>query len=249
MNFQGLERLRQQPNRRPAMLQEWHHLLFLHWEVNPELIQATLPDGLRVDTYEGKAYIGLVPFFMKRVRPNGLPCFPWLSNFQECNVRTYVSGPQGPGVWFYSLDCNQPIAVEIARGLFHLSYFHAQMDSSIEAGWVDYETLRTDRSSLNKQKTVSRFRYGTDGKLKEAVPESFEFFLVERYLLYTAQFSRRRLYSGRVWHQPYQIGKTGLEIWDDKLLQIAGFKSPGRAPDHVCYTRKVNVSIFGLQRI
>ncbi len=106
------------------MRQSWDHLLFLHWVLSPARIQETLPPGLWVDCHDGQAYLGIVPFFMMRIRPNGLPSVPYLSHFLECNVRTYVHDEQGtPGVWFYSLDTNRWLAHWIARNFFKLPYY------------------------------------------------------------------------------------------------------------------------------
>ncbi len=120
--------LRERPAAPVVMHQRWRALLFAHWRIDPDAIQKTLPVGLHVDTCDGSAWLGVVPFFMDAVRPAFLPALPWLSWFQELNVRTYVHDEKGvPGVWFYSLDCNQPLAVAIARTLFHLNYRHAAM--------------------------------------------------------------------------------------------------------------------------
>ena len=108
-----------QPNgRRPQLMhQRWESLLFLHWRVSADRIQRTLPPGLTVDTFQGAAYLAIVPFFMLNVRPVGLPAVPWLSFFQELNVRTYVFDDAGtPGIWFYSLDCNR-----VVLSLIHIS--------------------------------------------------------------------------------------------------------------------------------
>src|SRR5260370_520901 len=115
---------RQQPRRQsPVMFQRWLHLLFLHWPVSPEIVQMTLPKGLQVDTFEGNAWVGIVPFFMQGVRPAGFISFPGISNFLELNLRTYVRDANGrPGIWFYSLDANQPLAVCLARATFALPY-------------------------------------------------------------------------------------------------------------------------------
>ena len=104
---------RQQPGRSlPVMFQRWLHLLFLHWPIPPDLVQMTLPEGLLVDTFEGHAWLGIVPFFMRGVRPAGFISIPGISNFLELNLRTYVRDVFGrPGIWFYSLDANQILAV------------------------------------------------------------------------------------------------------------------------------------------
>ncbi|MDP4593007.1 MAG: hydantoinase B/oxoprolinase family protein, partial [Beijerinckiaceae bacterium] len=115
----------------PVMFRQWRDLLFLHWEYPVEAIQATLPNGLFVDTFAGKAYLGVVPFFMQKIRPRFLPAVPGISDFMELNLRTYVHDKAGvPGVWFYSLDANQWMAVQIARRFFHLPYEYAKMKSS-----------------------------------------------------------------------------------------------------------------------
>ena len=114
------------PNERIVMKQKWRDLLFLHWPVPPELLQPLLPPGLTIDTFEGDAYLGLVPFTMRDVRPVWAPAVPWLSHFPECNVRTYVHrGGASPGVWFFSLDAANPVAVMIARTIWKLPYFIA----------------------------------------------------------------------------------------------------------------------------
>ncbi len=231
------------------MRQRWDELLFLHWEVNPELIQATLPAGLTVDTCEGKAYLGVVPFFMRGVRPRWLPAVPGLSNFLECNLRTYVIGPEGPGVWFYSLDCDQPVAVTCARKLFHLSYFHAKMEAVREdERWVHFQTRRLYKASLRKEEKTSYFRYRGQGKLGAAAAGSLDFYLMERYLLYSASFRKNQLYCGRVWHEPYQVSQAEVTKMDHQLIEVAGFKSPDRAPEHVHYSPGVAVEIFGLKK-
>ncbi len=97
-----------------VMRQRWKDLLFLHWKWDEPQLQATLPPGLTVDTFEGNAWLGVVPFFMCGVRPSLHPPVPLLSNFLALNVRTFVRDSEGkPGVWFYSLDCNQPVAVSV----------------------------------------------------------------------------------------------------------------------------------------
>ncbi|OYU99820.1 MAG: hypothetical protein CFE26_24990, partial [Verrucomicrobiales bacterium VVV1] len=222
-------------------------MLFLHWTWDPAAIQATLPPGLTVDVHEGKAWVGLVPFFMERVRPRGLPAVPGLSDFLELNVRTYVHDAQGrPGVWFYSLDANQWLAVKIARTFFHLPYEHATMRATVapQTGEVDFRAQRagTERESRFVYRPVSE---SGGRKAKEG---SLEFFLVERYRLFAHDCRSGDLFSGKVHHAPYRIGAAHVPTWDDTMLRLAGFERAGRAPDHVCSARAVDVEVWPLER-
>jgi uncharacterized protein YqjF (DUF2071 family) len=232
--------LQLRPARRPAGRQRWHQLLFAHWEVDPVAVQATLPRGLFVDTFAGSAYLGIVPFAMARVRPAWLPPLPGLSWFLELNVRTYVHDADGrPGVWFYSLDCNQPLAVAIARRFFHLPYRHARMTSSFRDGAIHYECQRRDTAVA-----PGRYVWTPGGKVAPATPGSLDFFLLERYLLFTADRSGR-LYSGRVHHAPYRVYAPKVSEFSAEPARLAGFQLD-REPASVQAALPVDVWIFPL---
>ena len=245
--------MRQRPSdQHIVMYQNWRQLLFLHWVVDPDLVQHTLPHGLKVDTFEGQTYIGLVPFFMCGVRPRFLTSVPYLSNFMEVNVRTYVYDQQGtPGVWFYSLDANQLLAVHLARYFFKLPYFHAQMHATAMTPWglrasdhipINYHTWRRGTPEM----TASRFVYQSTGEKVTAPPNTLEFFLVERYVLFATP-RPRQLATGRVYHSPYPIFKATVTAWDDQLVQLAGFESLHRPPDHILVSPGVDVQIYPIQ--
>lgn len=207
------------PVGRAVMRQRWRDLLFLHWEVDPGVIAATLPAGLGVDTFRGKAYLGVVPFLMEGVRPAGLPAVPGLSNFGELNLRTYVvgPGPEGqivsgnaggglsgggnvsggggvPGVWFYSLDAHQRNAVWLARRFFALAYHYAaiRQDESPGPGGGRRLAYRWSRGGSAEAAAAPSFVYDApaESAARPAAPGTLEHFLVERYLLY----SRRPLF-------------------------------------------------------
>lgn len=210
--------MREKPPGPPVMFQEWSHLLFLHWEIEAAEIQKRLPDGLFADQYEGKCYLGLVPFLMQKVRPRFLPTVPWLSNFLELNVRTYVHDAEGrPGVWFFSLDCDQPVAVELARNLFHLPYQHARM------------SVKGPRYSCRRksEKETAVFRYHVTGPYELAKPGSLEFFLLERYLLFSAT-RKGDIRCGRVHHEPYRFARLPEPPEHSTLpFQWEGFETSG----------------------
>lgn len=188
------------PTRRPpgraAFHQRWAELLFLHWELPPAVLTALLPAGLTLDTFEGRAYVGVVPFTMTGIRPWWAPPLPWLSAFHEVNVRTYVHhGGRDPGVWFLSLDAANGLGVWVARTLFHLPYHHARMSLRHQGDSVVYHSAR------RRGGAGCAFRYAITGAPAAAAPGTLEHFLAERYLLYAVR--RGRLLRGRVHHAPY----------------------------------------------
>jgi uncharacterized protein YqjF (DUF2071 family) len=227
------------------MFQKWRELLFLHWEYDPQAIQRTLPPGLHVDTYQGKAYLGLVPFFMGDIRPRFCPTVPGLSNFLEVNLRTYVYDEQGvAGVWFYSLDANQWLAVQVARTFFKLPYFYAKMSAvKNQRGEITYRSWRRGSDPA----LTSHFRYRASGPVRQAEPGSLEFFLIERYILFANPTGRGQLSTGQVYHTPYPICQAEAPQWDTQLLTLGGFEPPDRPPDHVLMSPGVAVDIFALQ--
>jgi uncharacterized protein YqjF (DUF2071 family) len=230
------------PSQSPVMFQQWRHLLFLHWSFPPDTVQMTLPQGLQVDTFDGNAWIGIVPFLMRRVRPAGFPSVPGISNFLEMNLRTYVRDVSGrPGIWFYSLDANQALAVCVARASFGLPYEFAWMDAKISGGEIDYDSRR--RGS----KRSLHYRYRPSERLGEARFGTLEFFLIERYRLFACR--KKRLLTGCVNHSPYQLRKVAVIHADPELFAEDGFKTPGGPPAHAIYSERVDVSVYPVTRL
>lgn len=235
--------LRERPAGIAVMRQRWAGLLFLHWPVDPALIAERLPAGLHVDTFDGHAWLGVVPFFMQRVRPSGLPPVPWLSWFMELNVRTYVHDDHGnAGVWFFSLDCSQPLAVEIARRTFHLPYEHAVMRNDSAENRIHYHCRRKSPDAQD-----SYFEYKTITTGEPAPLGSLEWFLVERYLLFSCN-PRGDIFSGRVHHTPYRIAPGICNAMSTEPIRLNGLPVPLYKPPSILVASAVDVRIFPLRR-
>jgi len=227
------------------MRQNWSHLLFLHWEMDPAIIQEHLPPGLTVDTYDGKAYMGIVPFHMDNVRPAFCPTVPGLSWFLELNLRTYVHDENGvPGVWFFALECNQWLAVKLARGLFHLPYQHASMESYQHDGILNYISKRKGKGCGQSQ----LFKYPAELTHSEtAEVGSLEFFLLERYRLFSVGRSGS-IYSGLVHHSPYRYQEVDITDYSTRIFSLCGFDEPSTPPVSSLIAETAHVNIHPLNK-
>jgi uncharacterized protein len=228
-----------EPTASVLLHQNWHHLLFLHWEVPPAELQALLPAGLDLDTFEGKAYVGLVPFTVSGVRPVMTPPLPWISSFHEINVRTYVHrNGSDPGVWFFSLDASSRLAVEVARRMYKLPYFHARMSAAQRGEWIDYECARIEEPGR-----VFSAGYRPTGAVFHAQPGSLEWFLMERYCLYTTD-DRGALQRADIHHElwPLQAAEAVIELASVSPLALDGVP--------VChFSRRQDVLVWPLEPI
>lgn len=243
---------RRPEGRRAVMKQRWDRLLFLHWEADADELQGRLPPGLTMDRFDGNAYLAVVPFLMRKIRPVGLPSVPWLSNFLELNVRTYVVDQQGtPGVWFFSLDTDRWIARTIARRFFQLPYFLANMQATRDGDeWLDYRTVRTEQSKMAPPiSAAAQYRYRGVGKADLAEPGTLDFFLLERYVLFAWHQRRKQLLSGRVWHEPYRYQRAEVERWSAAPIRWDGLTVPTNEPTHQCYCSRVEVDAFAVEKV
>ena len=233
--------LRQRPEGKHVMVQSWRSLTFLHWTCDVDAIQRTLPDGLSVDTFEGKAYVGLVPFTMCGICVRGMPPIPGTAAFHETNVRTYVVDVRGdPGVMFYSLDASSGLAVIAARAWYRLPYHKAAMRFEQGEGVARCSSARKWPGPVPARCEVeSPF----DETESFAEPGTLEFFLLERYALFTS--SRGRILCGRVHHSPYPIHRAGCAVCEETLISAAGVSKDEGAPI-VHYSPGVDVEVFSL---
>jgi uncharacterized protein len=205
------------------MTQTWNDLLFAHWRVDPDALRARIPAALELDRFDGAAWLGVVPFRMTNVGPRFVPPIPWLSAFPELNVRTYVTARGKPGVYFFSLDATNSLAVAGARTFFHLPYFGAEMTVQARGGWIDYESRRPG------ERAVFLASYRPVGEPFEPRPGSLEHFLTERYCLHTIDPSGR-VCTVDIHHPPWPLQTAEAQIGVNTMAAAAGITLPDDPP-------------------
>lgn len=242
MNVDRLS-IRERPRGLPLMRQWWGKLLFMHWPVRAELLRPLVPAPLTVDTHEGRAWVGVVPFTMWGVRPYVLPPAPGLSAFHELNVRTYVHYKGVPGVWFMSMDANSALCVWGARRFFYLPYFNARMSLEERGRTINYFSERAERDA---PPASFRAEWSFGEPLEQSEPGSLEFFLTERYCLYSSR--REELYRCRVFHQPWPLRRAEVSAFDSTMLEALGLPTPETDP-LVHYADRIKTDIWPLRRV
>lgn len=215
--------IRERPKGFPIMHQNWGKLLFMHWRIDEDLLRPLIPERLKIDTFDGEAWIGVIPFTMWDVRPSFTPPVPWLSEFDEINVRTYVHYEGVPGVWFFSLDANSAVAVLGARTVFNLPYFNARINLKEAGDTIVYSCDRTEEppAKFNATWTVGE-------KLGQSDPDSLDFFLTERYCLYAAR--GQRLNRLRIHHKPWILYEASLQSHSSTMIESHGLPTPEGEP-------------------
>jgi len=221
------------------MMQSWGKLLFMHWSVPAEQLSPLLPAGLELDDFDGRAWIAVTPFTMWGIRLAGLPPLPGLHSFHELNVRTYVRKDGVPGVWFFSLDASSSVAVLIARTWYHLPYRRARMSLRQDGTTIEYSSVRGSGASPARLEAA----WSIGEELPRSVPGSIEFFLTERYCLYS--FHRGRLYRGRIHHVPWTLQRASLLTLRSTMLESHDLPSPQGTP-LLHYAESIDVEIWPL---
>lgn len=211
------------PDRTWVMTMAWLDLLFAHWSFAPEQIAKLLPANLELDTYDGRAWVGVVPFRMENVGPRGLNWVPGISAFPELNVRTYVTRDGKPGVWFFSLDATSMLAVRAARTGFSLPYYDAEMRCERRDGWVEYSSARADPPG------VFEGRYRATGPVYRSEPNTLEAWLTERYCLYAAARDGT-IQRGEIHHLPWPLQRAEAEIEICTVSDAWGIPLPDEPP-------------------
>lgn len=218
------------------MHQRWTNLLFAHWPVAPDALRPLLPPSLTLDTFEGEAWVGIIPFHMSNVRPRGVPPMPWVSAFHELNVRTYVRVGARAGVWFFSLDASNPLAVRAARAAVHLPYYDARMAMKVAPD--DSVAYHSERTHSGAPPATFDATYRAEGEAHRAAPGTLEHFLVERYELFST--SRRGLLNVKIAHPPWPLQRASARIERNTMGAAAGIALTGK-PAHLHFAARVDV--------
>ena len=205
----------------------WEKLLFLHWPLPPAVLRPLLPPGVTLETHHGAAWLGIVPFVMRNVRPRLLPSVPGVSGFPELNVRTYVSVGGVPGVWFFSLEAASPVAVRLARSGFHLPYFNARMRARVSGEEVRFQSRRTHSRAAPADFSA---RYRPVPGTPEA-DAGLTHFLTSRYCLYSAD-PRGRLVRADIFHAPWRLERAAVEMTapPEAMTRPLGLRLPASPP-------------------
>ncbi len=222
------------------MTQTWEHLLFAHWPVPVESLRRLVPAGLEVDTFEGQAWIGVIPFWISAVQLRFLPVMRHAFRFPEVNVRTYVTENKKPGVFFLTLDAAHPLVVNVAKLWYHLPYYTADMSIERRADTIHFQSERRNSPAARR----FQCRYRPVSPPFAARTGTLEHWLTERYRFYCRCPRNHRVYQGDVWHRPWELQRADAEIAVNTLVDEYGFNLPATAPPLVHYSRGVNARVW-----
>jgi hypothetical protein len=229
-----------------ALRMVWNDVLFMHWPVPEDWLRPLIPPVLDLDTFDGSAWLGVVPFRMQGVRPRFLPAIPWLSSFPELNLRTYVTHKDKPGIWFFSLDAHNPVAVRLARATFGLPYFDARMSCEASGEEVRYNSVRTHKGSPPARFVGS---YRPTGGQFDSRSGTLENFLTERYCLYSGGVNGgRRVRRGDIHHQMWPLQGAEVEAEDFEMTAQIGVTLPDMEPV-LHFARRLDVVAWPPKRI
>lgn len=224
------------PDARWILKQTWDHLLFAHWPVAIDQLRSAVPRFLELDLFANQAWLSVTPFKVADLTPRGIP-FPVVSAFDEINVRTYVVYDGIPGVYFFSLDANSAMAVGGASTVFHLPYFSAEIHADARRSHVSFMSRRRRGGGAEFDA-----KYSPAGAIFQPKAGSLDYFLTERYCLYT-QDSSANAYRVDIHHAPWELQPAEAQISLNTMANAAGLRLPSTAPV-LHYAREQDVLIW-----
>jgi len=232
------------PPGRWASTQRWNDLLLAHWPVPMPAVQALLPEGVEADTFQGSAWVGMVPFWLDRIKFRGMPSLPWPRGFPDLNLRTYVRDREtgAEGIYCFSIDANNLLAVAAARVAFHLPYYWAEMRLEPRS---EREFSFYSRRRFSPQPAMFSVRYrglGPTHRLAEMRPGTLEYFLTERYCLFMRNHIGQAV-RANIHHVPSPLEEAEAEIERNDLAAAIGIELPD-VPPVLHYSRRLAVYIW-----
>ncbi len=232
------------PDRPWILRMGWRDLLFAHWTVDAAVLRRLIPERLELDLFDGRGYVGAVPFRMEGVTLRMAPPIPGLHAFPELNLRTYVKAGGKPGVWFFSLDAGQRFAVRVARRFSHLAYFDARFDIRNSGESIEYSAVRTHRGSPSAAFKAS---YRAAGAVFQSAPGSLDAWLTDRYCLYSAD-GAGHIYRGEIDHQPWPLQRAAAEVQVNTLGDWLGIGMKG-PPEALHFAKSLDVHAWLVDRV
>ena len=224
-----------EPVRFAVMKQEWRDLAYIHFDYDPTVVQALLPEGLEVDTWGGRAWVGLIPFSMRNISFPFTPAVPWLGSFPEINVRTYVIRDGVPGVWFFSLDVNRLLPAFVARLTYRLPYCWGRASNILDG----HRLVTHVRRRWPAGDAAARIEVSIGDAIAD--PSPFEHFLTARWGLYS-RAGRTKVRYAPVDHPRWELHRASVGIVDESLFVAAGLPAPTGEP-HCMWSPGVPVRI------
>ena len=209
------------------MFQRWDTLLFIHWPVPVESVKPLVPPQMEIDTYEGQAWLTLIPFRMVNVHLRDLPPVPGFSTFPEINLRLYIRVNDQPGITFFCIDADEPLAVWVASHVFNLPYLQAKMKFKRRGNVFHIESHRP--ASAAAPAADFKGSYWPIGEPFEPKEGTLEYFLLERYTLFNPG-PGGMIYRGNIHHLPWIVQQAEAKIETNNILQASGIELPNTDP-------------------
>jgi uncharacterized protein YqjF (DUF2071 family) len=228
------------------MTQTWHNLLFAHWPCPAEVLRPLLPAQVTLDTFEGQAWVGVIAFRMTGIRLRGFPIIPMVERFPEINVRTYVTVDGKPGVYFLSLDADNPLALALARPWFHLGYRNARISFEQQGETINFRSTRTERGQPEAAFTGT---YHPISEPRHYPAGTLENWLTERYCYYSPN-RLGQVYRGEVYHDPWPLQLAQADIPTNTMALSHGITLPDPAsPPILHYAHYMKALIWNASRL
>ena len=216
---------RPRPTGRWSVAMRWRNLVFAHWPVEAAQLRPLIPEALEVDTFDGRAWIGIVPFHLT-IRYRWMP---WSLSFPEVNVRTYVKCRERSGVWFLSLDAHSRLSVAVARRQYSLPYHLSRIRMRLKVSGDNARISLSSRRRSDEATAELKMEFGPIGEAFIPRPGTLEHWLTERYSLFAARPDGRLAY-GEIDHRPWKLQRAEADLTVNTMLEPLGIIAPPQPP-------------------